>query len=289
MVDNDDIIYVLAGNDDGGDKDQRLRIIKGDEVTTGFSRKENGRQGRLRNITMSPSQDSILIAHDDGDANKAAFFVSTRANGFMDMNEVVTHTNQCNTAAAHPFNGLIFINSFGSGRIFYYNPENGETTDTGVQLGESKVMHFCWSLDGKKLFITLPERHFIACCDYDPETGKLGNAVPVAGLMNVDNLSAIEGHADGPGPSAQFAFPCAMVAGPDGDYYIADCNNHCIRRMTKDYVVSTYAGTPRTEGYQDGLPTKSLFRNPEGLAIDKNGVIYVADRNNNRIRKIVIE
>jgi len=54
--------------------------------------------------------------------------------------------------------------------------------------------------------------------------------------------------------------------------------------------VTTYAGQPKTEGYVDGKPLKSQFRQPSGLTVDlETGTIYVADRDNQRIRKIVVE
>jgi secreted PhoX family phosphatase len=48
--------------------------------------------------------------------------------------------------------------------------------------------------------------------------------------------------------------------------------------------VSTLAG--RAQGFQDGTADNAMFNSPEGLAIDRFGQIYVADRGNNRIRII---
>lgn len=81
---------------------------------------------------------------------------------------------------------------------------------------------------------------------------------------------------------------------PDGDYFLADRNNHIIRRIVENapgsFQVTTYAGQPKTEGYVDGKPLKSQFRQPSGLTVDlETGTIYVADRDNQRIRKIVVE
>jgi hypothetical protein len=51
-----------------------------------------------------------------------------------------------------------------------------------------------------------------------------------------------------------------------------------------DFVVTTLAGS--TEGYQDGVAEVAQFKYPQGLAIDADKNVYVADTHNNRIRKV---
>jgi DNA-binding beta-propeller fold protein YncE len=68
----------------------------------------------------------------------------------------------------------------------------------------------------------------------------------------------------------------------DGNIYATDDNR--IRKISLNGEVSTIAGS--VAGYSDGEGTSAKFNNPVGLGIDKDGNIYVADDNNNRIRKI---
>lgn len=72
-----------------------------------------------------------------------------------------------------------------------------------------------------------------------------------------------------------------------GNLYFADYNNHRIRKTDVAGVITTIAGTgaPAFSG-DGGAATAAAFNNPIGLAVDASGNIYVADRNNNRIRKI---
>jgi DNA-binding beta-propeller fold protein YncE len=53
-------------------------------------------------------------------------------------------------------------------------------------------------------------------------------------------------------------------------------------------MVSTYAGSG-SAGYSDAIGESAAFSAPGGVAIDKNGTVYVLDKNNNRVRKIVSE
>ena len=67
--------------------------------------------------------------------------------------------------------------------------------------------------------------------------------------------------------------------------YVADQDNHRIRKITTSGVVSTLAGSG-TPGYTDGTGTSAKFYSPTGVAVDGAGNVYVADRSNHRIRKI---
>jgi len=92
------------------------------------------------------------------------------------------------------------------------------------------------------------------------------------------------GFADGQGTTARFNQPLAIAIDATGYIYVADNNNHMIRKITPSGLVTTLAGS--TKGYQDGAGDIAQFSNPSGIAVDINGDILVADRNNHRIRRI---
>ncbi len=96
------------------------------------------------------------------------------------------------------------------------------------------------------------------------------------------------GHRDGPLESAQFRNPSQIYCDADGNMYIADCSNHCIRRITPEKLVETVLGMPGTAGWKDGGKDEALFNLPRGLGISKDGSIYVADLGNARVRKLSI-
>jgi sugar lactone lactonase YvrE len=104
-----------------------------------------------------------------------------------------------------------------------------------------------------------------------------GNVITLAG--------GSEGFADGAGSSAAFNTPSALALGPDGNLYVADTGNNRIRKITPDGTVSTVAGSG-TAGYVDGPAAAAQFNGPIGLAISRDGDIYVADTYNDVIRMI---
>ena len=97
--------------------------------------------------------------------------------------------------------------------------------------------------------------------------------------------STTSGSADGTGPAASFNNPNGLAVDGSGNVYVADTFNHMIRKITSAGVVTTVAGST-TSGSADGTGAAASFFRPYAVAIDASGNLYVADCNNNMIRKI---
>jgi hypothetical protein len=94
----------------------------------------------------------------------------------------------------------------------------------------------------------------------------------------------VSGYADGTGAVAQFRRPMSVAVDALGNLYVSDVFNHRIRKITPDGMVTTLAGS--SQGYADGIGAAAQFYQPQGVAVDATGTVYVADSRNNRIRKI---
>jgi hypothetical protein len=97
------------------------------------------------------------------------------------------------------------------------------------------------------------------------------------------------GSADGTGTNAQFNGPAGIVVSAGTNLFVADDNNNTIRKLTlagTNWGVSTLAGLVGVYGDADGATNNARFHSPIGVTVDGAGNVYVADANNNEVRKI---
>ena len=109
-----------------------------------------------------------------------------------------------------------------------------------------------------------------------------------SGVVSTLAGNGTRGFADGQGSAAQFNYPVGVATDVSGNVYVADANNNRIRKITADGTVSTLAGSGLT-GFTDGNAAVAKFSSPFALTVDASGNVYVADKRNNRIRKITAD
>ncbi|MEZ4661498.1 MAG: hypothetical protein R2911_28440 [Caldilineaceae bacterium] len=91
----------------------------------------------------------------------------------------------------------------------------------------------------------------------------------------------------GPALTARLNKQQAIALAPDGALYIADMLNHRIRRIGPDGIMTTVAGTGAAGYNGDNIPaTQAKINYVGGLAVGPDGSLYIADTNNNRIRRV---
>ena len=78
-----------------------------------------------------------------------------------------------------------------------------------------------------------------------------------------------------------------VAVSSSGYVFVADTGNHLIRVIAPNGTVMPLAGKPYTSGSSDGTGTSAYFNGPTGVAVDADGNVFVADRLNNEIRKIM--
>ena len=97
--------------------------------------------------------------------------------------------------------------------------------------------------------------------------------------------TGVAGFTDGPASAAQFDGPIGVAVDRHGNLFIADAYNDSIRKLTTEGVVTTVAGSG-SPGYSDGQVDVAMFDTPSGIAVDRDGNLFVADTGNRAIRKI---
>lgn len=97
------------------------------------------------------------------------------------------------------------------------------------------------------------------------------------------------GTADGTNSAARFAAPTGLALDAQGNLYVADFQNHTIRKITRagtNWIVTTIAGLAGTFGSSNGTNSAARFYYPRGVSVDSEGNVFVADTSNSTIRKL---
>ena len=103
-----------------------------------------------------------------------------------------------------------------------------------------------------------------------------------------------EGHFSGdgwPATQAELDRPSDVAADAVGNIYIADKDNHRIRRVGTDGIITTFAGTGAERGFSgdNGPATLARLNSPTGVAVDKSGNVFIADTGNHRVRRVTVD
>jgi len=106
-------------------------------------------------------------------------------------------------------------------------------------------------------------------------------------VTTLAGLPGSSGSTDGTGSAARFNNPSGVAVDNAGNVFVADTMNNTVRKITTSGVVTTLAGSPGAAGSIDGTGGAARFCGPQGLAIDSSNNLYVADANNQTIRRIV--
>src|ERR1035437_7180208 len=108
---------------------------------------------------------------------------------------------------------------------------------------------------------------------------------PAGVVTTLAGSPLVQGSADGNGSAARFFQPHGVAVDTAGILYVADQNNHSIRKIDTAGNVTTLAGNG-SSGSADGNGSAAQFSYPNNLALDSAGNVYVADFYNDTIRKI---
>ena len=109
---------------------------------------------------------------------------------------------------------------------------------------------------------------------------------PAGVVTTLAGMPGMNGSTDGTGAAARFDSPSGVAVDSAGNVYVADSANDTIRKITPAGVVTTLAGTAGMSGSNDGTGAAARFSDPEGVAVDRAGNVYVADALSDTVRKV---
>lgn len=313
---NKHILYLAQ---DEGSKPIRVLDLKNQRIysNTQFSIE------RPRTITWTLGRDGVrdtmIIASDrGGDRDVNNWYLVRDKNkpvheAFNVTPQPLMEGKNCNGSAIHPINGELYYNSFALGDVFRFDYRNAWDSDRKVFDYTKREKLFSiqdvnWEFNmvihptGRYAYIVVVNQHYIMRTDYDNVRKRFG--VPYLFCGSVGNAA----WEDGTGDKARLNTPYQGVFvknkryveannEDEYDFYFTDRMNHCIRILTPEGSVTTFAGRGSSAlnsnpyGYVNGaLREKARFDRPSALAYDEETeTFYVGDWMNHRIRKIALE
>jgi len=120
----------------------------------------------------------------------------------------------------------------------------------------------------------------------DSGNNTIRKITPTGAVTTLAGTAGASGSTDASGAAARFSGPTGVAIDSANNVYVADTNNHTIRKITSAGAVSTLAGTAGIANSADGIGAAARFNGPMGVVTDSAANVYVADTNNNTIRKV---
>jgi sugar lactone lactonase YvrE len=279
-VDDNGNVYVP----DGGN--QRVRKIAPDgTVTTLAGTGENGfndgdaATAKFNNPcgTAVDANGNVYVSERNGrrirkitPAGQVSTYATGNGNG----------TNELTSVVVNKTTGNVYWSDFYGDGI--YQLKNGNI---------EKVINYSLpctiTIDGAgNIYATHYDAHMVRKYTYDAANGTFDNGVDFAGK---DRTS---GWVDGIGDAARFNRPWGVAVDNNNNVYVSglgeDRNSNNVRMINTSRNVTTIAGVD-SKGFADGTGSSVRFNAPTGIAVDKNGDMYVLDMANQRVRKITVQ
>ena len=282
-VDGDNNIFLVSRGQDGGSETERIMRIDQATGQVEIVVPENGNVpcvDPMTNIITIPTETTVgsYVSLDP-----AEMWSPRQRELIWPAGYAVPEYGYKHSMVVNPDDGCIYTRYY-YGDIIKINPRTYEVTPIYK------------TAPGNSYGLTFNPKHpNILYLSFFNDAGAMANSIASIDVTDPENTyhrltssNTSGGHRDGELSRAQFHNPCQIYCDAEGYMYIADKNNHCIRRISPEGMVETVLGVPGTSGYKDGSKKEALFNQPTGIGIGKDGSVYVADWGNFRVRKLTI-
>ena len=236
----------------------------------------------------------IYVAESDGrrvrridDNGRISTVAGTGTEGFSGDNGPATQARLDFPLAVATHGGDLYIADATNRRIRRVDPDGTITTVVGTgEIGNEGDGGLATSAelttpDG----IAMSPSGVLYIADHDDQRVR---AVDTTGIITTVAGTGAAGFAGDGGAAVQakLAQPQAVLAAPDGSVYVADAGNERIRRIRPDGTIVTITGDT-LEYPRDGEKATSAFLSgPEVARVGTDGLLYIADSDNNRVRRV---
>jgi len=266
------VVTTLAGSGVAGSAD-------GKGIAASFFNPAGIAADRKGNIYVSDTHNSLIRKiTPDGAVTTIAGRRPTNATSLNDS--IVRLDNPAGIAVDAI--GNVYIADWANNKIRKLTPAGHVTTLAGTGIpgmkdgkGDSASFYLPWGIAvdaANNVYVT------------DSYNNMVRKISPVGMVTTIAGKKA-KGSANGQGRAASFFHPAGIALDTLGNLYIADMGNNKIRKISPAGAVSDYAGNG-LRGSTNGKNMEASFYKPYGVAVDNTGVVYVADYQNNLVRKI---
>lgn len=223
-------------------------------------------------VAIESSSQTRLAYNFSRDANWSVDLILNTDNAIDDPIAALTTDEQDN----------LFMVGYSNGTIGRVDRQTGKITTIGKLPWAGEDFNIEYNLKDRMIYVSSYKKHAIG--RFDPHKTNITEAdfEVFAGIVGISGFN------NGERKSAMFQGPRGIAFDPDGNLYIADRDNHTIRKIDTEGVVTTFAGG-NGQGFKDGEVSTSMFNYPSDVTSSPEGIIYVTDRENYRIRCIAVQ
>lgn len=305
--DGEKCIYLFDGYGAPGQRIRKIDLNK-QEVSTPITGANVNWQYSC-NIQWSNEQDTLFVNNvDDTSEDATAMFYFLKSENFS-IGYPGAKAKGANLIVRNPANKSFILPRSSDGLIKQcaYDPQKEEWNTWELSVRYSNIntwtQNAVFHPEGKYLYFICRNWNSILKSYYNAIDGTISQPTVFVGATDGSG-----GYNDGVGTEARFSTPLqgCFVKNDDYvregkedvyDFYVSDFSNHCIRKITPDGIVTTFAGrgswsTDGTvHGYIDGDPrTEARFNMPHGICYDEStATFYIGDAGNHRIRTIAVQ
>lgn len=229
-----------------------------------------------KNAANYPAQEPVY-GPETNFADAVIVYVGTNSSGTTDASGTSARLNAPHSLAVR--DGFLYVADKGNNRIRKVNLDTAAVETVTFTGG---------TLDGPEGIVIAPDGSL-----YVANTGGSDLIQKIESGVIRTYAGSGSGYANGMAAYAKFDNPRGLALDAEGNLLVAEGNNNAIRRISPDGWVTPLAGSTNggydaSKGYADGIGDEARFNSARGLVLGADGLLYITDNSNHRIRRLCL-